>query len=126
MKIQHMRIALSAFIVSGIAHTALAGTIDPTADNFQWFTDAFSAINGTLDLLVPLLISLAVILFMWGMVVFMANTDNEQARTSGKTKMIWGVVILFVMLSVWGFVEILDTIFNLDRTTVPDGPNVTF
>ena len=110
-------------LLSG-AYTAHAATV--TADNFAWFTGAFSAINEFLGLLVPLLISLAVILFLWGMMVFMLNTDSEQGRENGKSKMIWGIVIIFVMLSVWGFVEILDTIFNLDNVTVPDGPNVTF
>ena len=54
--------------------------------------------------LVPLLVSIAVLLFLWGIVKFIANVGDEEGRKAGKSLMIWGMVGLFVMISFWGII----------------------
>lgn len=62
---------------------------------------------------VPLIFSVAMVAFIWGVVQYVINTDNETAKTKGKDFMIWGIVGLAVMLSIWGLVQILGNTFGV-------------
>ncbi len=63
--------------------------------------------------LVPLIISFAVVVFLWGVFKFIRDSGDEKARTDDKKMMFWGIFGLFIMLCVWAFVEILaGTFFN--------------
>jgi hypothetical protein len=67
---------------------------------------------------VPLLFTLAVVGFIWGMIQFYLNPDNEEKRKKGKSFMIWGIVALFVMISMWGLVGVLSNTFGI-KTLLP-------
>lgn len=54
-----------------------------------------------------LLFALATILFLWGVVEFLINRDNEEERDKGKRHMMWGIVGLVIMFSVNGIIWIL-------------------
>lgn len=69
-------------------------------------------------LILPLLISLAVIYFVWALVKYMLKAGEEQAEA--RQQMIWGVIILFVMVSIWGLVGVLGDTFGVDgKAAVP-------
>jgi hypothetical protein len=74
-------------------------------------------INGILKPLVPALIGLAVVVFIYGILIVMFSEGGEK-KESGKMYMLWGIIGIFVMVSVWGLVSILKDTFGLD-TTVP-------
>lgn len=96
---------------------ALAQTAD--ASNL---TDIITQIEVFISAALPVVISLAVLLFLWGLVRYMTNADDAEARASSRSLMIWGVVIIFVMVSIWGLVNFLEGLFGLDDTggTAPD------
>lgn len=97
-----------------------AQTID-TSYISNWFQELLDLIAG----LIPLLIAIGVLLFIWGLVTFIASADDESARAAAKTKMIWGIIALFVIVGVWGFVELLQTFTGIDDTTAAsDGPEL--
>ncbi len=60
---------------------------------------------------VPFLIGLAVVMFLVGVLKYVKSGDNEEAREAGRGLMIFGIIALFVMVAVWGFVKILFTTF---------------
>ena len=64
--------------------------------------------------LVPILLGIALVVFVWGLVVFIAQSGNDQAREVGKQRMIWGLVALFIIVSVWGIVLLLQELFGVD------------
>jgi len=80
-----------------------------------------------LNPLVPILIGLALIIFSWGLFKYLKSGLGEKSEIEGaKSLMFWGVIILFVMLSVWGLVAILENIFfggATVPTTLPNVPN---
>ncbi|KKU15672.1 MAG: hypothetical protein UX24_C0032G0010 [Candidatus Giovannonibacteria bacterium GW2011_GWB1_45_9b] len=58
--------------------------------------------TNVLQPIVLLLFALATILFLWGVVEFLINRDNEEERDKGKRHMLWGIVGLVIMFSVNG------------------------
>ncbi len=74
------------------------------------------AIKGIIDLLIPLLLSLAVVAFFWGLVKYIANASDEAAKESGKTLMIWGMVAIFVMVALWGILGYISTTLEISGT----------
>jgi len=52
------------------------------------------------QILVPIitLLSLAAfVLFVWGVVQFMANSENDEKRKIGQQHMLWGIIGLVIM-----------------------------
>lgn len=58
--------------------------------------------------LIGLMIAVAVVFFIYGVVEFISAANNEEARTKGRQHMVWGVIGLFIMVSVWGIMNILN------------------
>jgi len=56
---------------------------------------------------VYLLLALAAVYFVWGVFVFVSNSDDETARAEGKKHMIWGVVGIAIMLSAKGIIVMI-------------------
>lgn len=55
------------------------------------------------------LFSAAFAVFIWGLVQFVANLDNEEARSTGAKHMIWGIVGMVVMVGVNSIVDIIQS-----------------
>ena len=45
---------------------------------------------------------------------FIFESDEEAKREQGKQFMLWGIVALAVMLSVWGLVHLLGNTFGIE------------
>ena len=60
-----------------------------------------------LDPFITFLFVLGTAIFLWGVVEMLANPDNEEARATGRKHMIWGIVGLFIMLSVRAIITVL-------------------
>lgn len=72
--------------------------------------------------IVPFLFSLATVAFIWGVIQFYLNPENEEKRKKGKSFIIGGLIALFVMLSMWGLVSIFTTTFQI-KNTIPQLPD---
>lgn len=64
--------------------------------------------------LTGIVILFALVFFFWNLAVFILNAGNEEKRTEGRKKMLWGVIIFTVMFGVWGIVHILLVAFGID------------
>ena len=63
---------------------------------------------------IPLIFALAMVMFIWGVVQYVINNDEEAKREKGKQFMIWGIIGLTVMIGVWGLVKIVGTTFGIE------------
>ncbi len=63
--------------------------------------------------IIPFIFSLAFVMFLWGMTQFLMNSEEEAKREKGRQFMIWGIIALTVMVSVWGLVKVLGGTFNV-------------
>ena len=79
--------------------------------------DLSGLMNRFIDIIgvaVKLLMSLAVFAFLYGLTVFMwKGQESEAERSNAKSYMTFGIISLFVMVSLWGLVGVLSkTIFG--------------
>mgnify|MGYP005615483479 FL=1 len=91
-------------------------TITNIADFLNFFTCLIS------KSVIPLLIALAVIVFIWGVLKFIMNAEDSTKREEGRNFIIWGLVGLFVMVSIWGIVNILNNTFGVSNV-IPQLPS---
>ncbi len=54
---------------------------------------------GIINMLVPILVSLAIIFFFWGMSKFILHSDSADGIKNGRNYMLWGIVALFVLFT---------------------------
>ena len=74
-------------------------------------------IDSLFSTLVPLIISAAIIYFLWGVLKYVKSGDSEDQRIAGRHMMVNGVIAVFVMVSIWGLVSFLDNTFKLTDNT---------
>ncbi|MEK7115699.1 MAG: hypothetical protein AAB858_00525 [Patescibacteria group bacterium] len=94
---------------------AFGARFNNLADLFNFFTNLIN------QAVIPLFVALAFVWFLWGIVMFVKNATDETKRKEGKQFMIWAVIALFVMISVWGLVGVLTNIFDI-RVGLPRFP----
>ncbi len=68
-----------------------------------------------IELLFPIAVALAVLFFIWGLAVFILHSGDEKSAEEGKRKMFWGVLALFVIVSIWGIVAFLGNVFGVGQ-----------
>jgi len=69
---------------------------------------------------IPVIVGLMLLVFFWGLAKFIFRVGgDEKAVDEGKRIMLWGVVALFVMVSVWGLVNFLVDAFGFNNTSGP-------
>lgn len=78
--------------------------------------------GGIIQALIPIVIGLAVLVFLWGVLKYVLNS-SDAGKSEGRTFMLWGIIALFVMVSVWGLVNILRESLNLNNQT-PTAPRI--
>ena len=91
-----------------------AGTIGSLGDLLAVFVSIINA-------LMPFIVGLAVLFFVWGVFQFVASAGDEEKRTEGRNKMIYGIIGIFVMVSVWGLVNLLEGTFGVERGIIGEG-----
>ena len=77
--------------------------------------DLIFVVGDILLRIVPVLIGIAVVFFLIGVIRYITAGEDEEKRTAGRNMMIYGIIGLFVMISVWGLVNILKGTFRLDE-----------
>ncbi|MFA7285486.1 MAG: hypothetical protein WC011_01400 [Candidatus Paceibacterota bacterium] len=68
---------------------------------------------------VPLIFSLALVMFVYGVMQYVLNEADEGKREKGKQFMVWGIIALTVMVSVWGLVNLLGGTFGINTRIIP-------
>lgn len=105
-----------------MAVLSLALPFTAAAANITNLDSIFRFIKDTLNTILPLIIAAAVVYFVWGMFsLFLAKDEDKSAKA--KTTVIYGVIAIFVMVSVWGLVNILSSTFGLSTGT-PSNANL--
>ncbi|OGJ02474.1 hypothetical protein A3I95_00620 [Candidatus Nomurabacteria bacterium RIFCSPLOWO2_02_FULL_44_12] len=100
---------------SGAGCTQLDGPKDKLQDLLGYVTCLIGSS------VIPFIFALAVAMFIWGAVKFLIiNGGEEEKRNEGKQLMLWGIIALVVMISVWGLVKVVGNTFDLPNSTLPE------
>jgi len=54
------------------------------------------------------------LVFMWGMVEFIANPTDPTKKKKGTDHMMYGILGLLIMVSIWGIVGVVTKTLKLD------------
>ncbi|HEY9586254.1 MAG TPA: hypothetical protein VJJ27_01250 [Candidatus Paceibacterota bacterium] len=94
----------------------------PNLSNFQQLVDSVGRLIATA---LPILVALALLFFFYGLAKFILAAGNEESKAEGRRIMVWGIVALFVMVSIWGLVAFLGSALGISQgQSLPDVPGV--
>ena len=112
-------------IILGLIFTAIVGYAQIALGASGALFDSSSNLSGIIsniiklfnNSVIPLLVAAAVVVFLWGVVVFIAKSSagNVEARKEGINLMIYGIIGIAVMVSVWGLVSFVTTTFGTNN-----------
>lgn len=71
-----------------------------------------------LRILNPVLLSLAFVVFFWGLSKFILNSGNKDAIEKGKNYMFWAVLALFILVSFRVIIGYMASDFGLGDTDI--------
>jgi hypothetical protein len=106
-------LSLSALMLPAVAFadTAVAG---------QNLMSLITFAGEVLNRLIPLLIALALVIFFWGIVVYVYKKD----ATEGRKIITAGVIALFVMVSIWGIIKVVQNTLGVYGGGTVEAPSV--
>lgn len=76
-----------------------------------------TSIGRLVSLALPIVVGIALLGFFWGLAQYVFAAGDEGKQEAAKSHMIWGVVALFVMVSVWGLVRFIGSAVGIDQET---------
>ena len=100
----------SKFAVTLATLTALV----PAVAGAVTFLDTLNLVNTVLNAAIPMLITLALIYFFWGLISYIGSGDENKEKA--RDIMIYGILSLFVMVSIWGIIRLLQSTFKVTST----------
>ena len=104
---------LSAIILPNITFAAAScGSITD-------FTGLVTCITGLINDIIYVLIGIAVLLFIAGLVKYITAGGDEKQVAEAKSYILFGIIAIFVMVSVWGLVGILTNTFFSEGVAIP-------
>jgi hypothetical protein len=113
-----LRILLLVAVISLPVMVLAQGSVDSLEDGF---TAVIRIIN---NYIIPLIVGIGGLIFMWGIIQYVTAGGDETKRKAGRDMMVYGIVALFVMISVWGLVNLLSGTFRLDNDVPTDLPEI--
>ena len=60
-----------------------------------------------LNIVIGVLTTLAVFIFLWGLAKYVFQADQQEAIKQAKFLMTWGILALFVLVTIWGILQFL-------------------
>lgn len=103
-----MKKFITASAVAGFLVLPLSLFAATTLDN------VFDKFGDLIGILTPILVALALMAFFWGLAMYVLNFSGEDKdKKKGRDMMVYGLLVLFVMVSVWGIVNILQSTFSI-------------
>ncbi len=68
------------------------------------------------EVFIPVIFAVAFIVFLWGAFqTFILGANDEDVKTNGKNLMLYGLIGFFVMVSIWGLVNVFRNSVALDE-----------
>lgn len=100
---------------------ASAATLEPDISKITPYSNGI--INIINDILVPVIIAIAFISFLWGVYKYFIKGGTEaKEREEGRTYVMWSIIGFVVILSIWALVTLVSNVTGLTGTQAPKPP----
>ena len=84
----------------------------PLLSKAQAIDTIINKIGVTANLLIGVMFVIATLVFLWGVVKFIASAGDEAGKKTGRGLMMYGIIGLAVMAAAWGVTRILVDYFG--------------
>lgn len=94
-----------------------------TSPNFTYINNTTTFLKTLLNWVIPVLITLMVIYFLWSLISFIRSEPKEKEEK--KKGLLWSVLALFIGISIFGIIAILQRVTGtqgvnkLDSNSIP-------
>ena len=107
--------------ILGSSALAAATLALPALASAATLLDTLALANTFLNALIGLFITLAIVVFFWGLIRYLVSVGEE--KSEGLQIMFYGVIAIFVMVSIWGIIRLLQSTFKVTSTdpVIPKG-----
>ncbi len=104
---------------SGGSKTLDPGSSNDNTDNsggdITTIGELINALNRLMNAIVPFLVGLSVFVVIYGIFGYISHSAEEEKRAEARQFILWGVIFIFAMLSIWGLINLLSNTFSLDK-----------
>jgi len=77
-------------------------------------TELLGRVNAAiLNPTILLLFAVAAIVFVWGLTQFLVSSETDDGRETGKRKILWGLIGMFIMFGAFGIIRIVLNTFGV-------------
>lgn len=76
------------------------------------FKDLVMAVVELINLALPVMVVIAVVVFFRGLIKTLLNPGNPAQLQNNRNYMIWGVIALFCLFSIWGIISFIQGQFG--------------
>ncbi|MES2315280.1 MAG: pilin [Patescibacteria group bacterium] len=121
---------LSGFVLASAPFVALAQTTGGTptrctGGSVTTLQSLLCKFNELLGAVLPFLIAIAVVIFVWGVIQYVIASD-EEAKSAGRDRIIYGIIGLVVIVGLWGLVRLVTNTFGLNNQSNIQFPTVPY
>jgi hypothetical protein len=81
-------------------------------------------VNRFLNGVIGVVITIAIIVFFWGLVTYMRSDLGGDDRSKGLQIMMYGLIAIFVMVSIWGLIRLMQNTLGIsgqNQAIIPQG-----
>jgi hypothetical protein len=93
--------------------------------DITFLTGITDTLKTVIAALIPIFFGLAVVYFFWGLIQYIRSAGDPKKASEGKSIMIYGIIAIAVMASIWGIVGWLQGVVGLNGATAITPPSVT-
>lgn len=108
--------SFGALLIAITPYTALAAPYFTGAGEVRDFKGLVEfLITEVLTSVAQLILALSVVWFLWNVMIFIKNSDSDEARSKFREQAVWSIIAIAVMVSLWGLVSFFtNTFFGTD------------
>ncbi len=92
---------------------ALGVALLPSAASAVGLLDILVLASRFLNGVIGLFITLAIVIFFWGLIKYLVEVGEQ--KSEGLKIMFYGVIAIFVMVSLWGIIRVLQQTFGVQN-----------
>ena len=111
-------------VVSGVSALALPilvsaqGIVSTTPQ--QGIIGLIKFANTALNDIMVLFITLAIVVFFWGLIMYIFKAGEE--RANGLATIFYAIIAIFIMVSIWGVIHLLQATFGVNNSNSAETP----